>query len=338
MFYFLQCQQISKVLRRRPCQMSAFIQEAAALLTPAGASSSATICTRGKSTSMATSVRGNSYKKCAISPNGFLAALVAKRSFVVELILVRLDPGWSVESKYIDCHKMCPTFKGDISHTDVYDCKFSLDSSCIAVGSSFGDLFLVDAELNYLCTICPGIIDKALDRMSNERCFDFDSRFARRQLAVGSGANFVYVCDIESAIIVGKKQVCDEGTIQCLKYSKRGHCLAVALSHGDIHILEPDDLSCLYTLSAASLNRSMALCTVNGSLAKTISMSFSTAGEQLAVSYTDGFIRIWQLQPIINLQHMCRMTILQLVRLHEIYLLPLPKKIISELYLVISRS
>ena len=124
----------------------------------------------------------------------------------------------------------------------------------------------------------------------------------------------------------------DDGDLECLKYSHSGHVLAVACSNGNILILDPDTANSLLSLNGAALPSNVALCRVNGALARPLFMSFDTFGQHLAVSYTDGLVRVWQLQPGMNLQQLCKRVILQFVHLRDLDRLPLPSKIKGEIY------
>ena len=160
--------------------------------------------------------RNSSYKKGTFAPNGLSIAIIAKCSQVIELIVCRLDfGGMIIESSQINCHRYCQGFRGEESRLDLYECRYSIDSHYIAMGASHGRLFVVDTKMELVCCVCPGIIDRALDRMSNERCFDFDPRYLHRRLALGSEANFVYLCDLEEHGIVEKRQVIDASSNMC---------------------------------------------------------------------------------------------------------------------------
>ena len=155
-------------------------------------------------------LRGNSYKRCAISPNGFLMAVVARHSSAVELIVTQIRHSvnsYQLENHYVLCHKHCITFKSDRLHRDRYNCRFSLDSSYVGVSSWNGHLLIFDVRLNLKCVVCPGLIDRLEDHMANERCFDFDYRFLNRRIAVGTANRCVYLCNIQSNSVVRKRRL-----------------------------------------------------------------------------------------------------------------------------------
>ena len=275
-------------------------------------------------------------------------AVVARHSSAVELIVTQIRHSvnsYQLENHYVLCHKHCITFKSDRLHRDRYNCRFSLDSNHVGVSSWNGHLLIFDVRLNLKCVVCPGLIDRLEDHMANERCFDFDYRFLNRRIAVGTANRCVYLCNIQSNSVVRKRRLgvsasCTHSTvgIQSVKYSRRGHVLAVAISDGTIHLLDPDSLQSNHVLDGVALDNRVRLCNVNGRTATAISMSFDTFEERLAVSYTDGFVRIWQLPVNIDLQHLCRKAILKATHLRDLKQLPLPKRLIEEIYPIASEE
>lgn len=276
--------------------------------------------------------RNNNFQHCAISPNGYYIAYMARTSLKIELGLIQIEHhGMLTYLSYIYCDSICPSCISNRNYNDRYQCKFSPDSLYIAAATSFGHLLIVNKpDLTCHCKISPGIVEWGVDNMTNERSYDFDPRFNHERLAFGSIKQNVHFCNIDNKTIEETVHL-DDGHIQCVKFHPRGHCLAVACSSGIVHILNSDNGDVVMRLDGSALPSEAAIGTVNGSLAEAVSMSFTSMSEVLAVSHTDGYVRLWQLSPELNLQTLCKRTILQHVKLSQLHELPIPQRILEEM-------
>ena len=274
----------------------------------------------------------SNFQCCAQSPSGYHFVYVSKMSAKVKLGFCYLDNGtYLLDRGLLDCDKLCRGFRSDGSFRDRYQCKFSKDSSYVAVSSSFGHLLVIAfGKLELHCDISPGLIDWTTDRLANERCFDFDPSYGHEKIAFGSDRGKVYFCDTDQGKVENSIRLDDNGEIQCLKYSPSGNLLAVALSLGVVRLLEPESGDCQLTLDAVNVIQDAAIKTVlGGELAQVIRMTYTTHGEHLAVSYTDGYVRVWKLTQDLNLQDLCSRALLRFVGLSLIGKLPLPRKILD---------
>ena len=274
-------------------------------------------------------VRNNNFRHTDCSPNGLYVAVVAKCSRIVELHVLIIETHMFLRQGMVELQHVCPGFYATRAHTDYFECKFSPDSRYIAVASSHGYLVVMSrSALKSYCNITPGVFDINDVKVANERSFDFDPRFFHRYLAFGSMNNEVFICDIEEERIFTQTKFEDlVGEIDTLKYGPKKQGLAVATSTSVIYICDPDSLDILYTLNGAE-QASASMTQINGHYPSIIRLSFSTAGDNLAVTSTDGLCRIWQLQPVINLQDLCRLAIMQHCTMKNMEHLPIPPKLL----------
>ncbi len=146
----------------------------------------------------------------------------------------------------------------------------------------------------------------------------------------------VYICDIVEDTVEGTIEIDADGSVdvECLRYSPRGRELVVAASDALIRLYQPDTCEMLYSLDGANCGAGISIVTShsNRSLCSYLRMSFTLNGDKMAVTATDGFVRVWQLWPDLSLQHLTRMRILQHTRSRDLIRLPLPEKLI--LYLL----
>lgn len=264
-------------------------------------------------------------------------AVVARDSTSVEIIVTEVRRALNsrqLEHNYTVFHKTVLR-RDERLLRDRYNCCFSQDSNYVAVSSALGYLSIFDLKLNLKCKVCPQLFE-----LANERSFDFDRRFFNRRIALATTDRIIYLFDIHEKTVIYKRRLvvaCDTPpvSVQCIKYSRPGDVLAVALSDGDIHLLDPETLSCNFVLQGSSLASSVRLCVVNRTIAAAVAMSFDTFAERLAVSYTDGFVRVWQLPLNLELLHLCRKAVLRYTHLRDLKRLPLPKQIIDEIFPVV---
>ena len=285
------------------------------------------------------------FRHTAQAPNGRTMAFVnrlSKKFF--ELRIVSCDLGSFTDHGRASLHLLHKDFIGRGNFTDDVECKFSPDSVMIAVTSSFGILLVLKREYSKL-TLYNDPVPCLLRRngisgasLSNARSADFDPRAKHGLLAVGCAGPVVYICNIDEDAIIGTIEISSEDynihvAIDCLRYSPRGCALVVATSDAQIRLYQPDLCELIYTLDGTNCGAGISMVRdINGCYPTYIRMSFTQMGDMMAVTTTDGFVRVWQLQPDISLQHLTRMTILQHARTCDLIRLPLPEKLI--LYLL----
>jgi hypothetical protein len=275
------------------------------------------------------------FKSLAVSPNGSYVAVVAKCSIHVQLSTYIRDGHFLTNHCKIQCHNVCQGFQATRTYTDYIECRFSADSSLIAVGSSIGMLMVVKrADLSHHCNVIPDMYSISEKKLCNERCFDFNPRYRNRYIAFATTANEVVIADLDAAQthlqLQVETSVSQQLEIDSLKFSPDGLQVAVATSDSRIQLFAFDDGSLQFTLDASKIRPedSVQLLT-NGQRPKTIRMSFSNVGEHLTVSSTDGCVRVWQLPPEMQLLQLCRLAVLRYVKARDIPKLPLPRKMLQ---------
>ena len=285
------------------------------------------------------------FRYTAQAPNGKAMAYINRTTKkLFELRIVRFELGMFTDSGRVELLHLHKGFHGTGNFTDEVEAKFSPDSRMIAVTSTFGMILVLKWEYSKL-TLYSDPVPCLLKRngilgatLSNTRSADFDPRAKHRLLAVGCAGPVVYICDIDEDTVEGTIEIVpgDDDThvsIDCLHYSPRGRELVIATSDAQIRLYQPDLCELLYTLDGSNCGPGISMVTdSSGCYPSYIRMSFTQMGDMMAVTATDGFVRIWQLQPDISLQHLARMKILQHTRTCDLLKLPLPEKII--LYLL----
>lgn len=282
-------------------------------------------------------MRNNNFRYTTISPNGIFIGAMARISTDYELAIIVIDSTFLLTMERYECRLICPGFRGTRSYTEEVECKFSPDSKLVAISSSMGLLFVVNRGKFGKHNIVigktgTGLFDVNDTRLSTVRAFDFDPRYFQRILTFASANNVIYICDIlanevETQIDMGIEEVV------CLQYCPHAtSALAVATAEAQIHLFNPDTRDKLYTLDGQMQGSEASMRAINGVFPTIIRMSFSREGQHMAVSSTDGIIRVWQIRTDLSLQNLCRNAILKCVPCNEIQRLSLPAKII--LYLL----
>lgn len=104
--------------------------------------------------------------------------------------------------------------------------------------------------------------------------------------------------------------------------------LAVGTSDSKILALNSESLSVLFVLNAHLQPDGLRTWYQNTEVS---CLAFTRTCQQVAAGYKDGRVRVWQLPLILNLQHMCRLVVINHVPAREIPLLPLPSHVIRYL-------
>ena len=290
-------------------------------------------------------MHNQNYQFFNISKCGMYIATIARASMVFELSVIHQEGLSFSEHDTITCHTVCPTLLGGPLYTERVECRFSPDSELIAVGSNMGHLFVVKKwRLQTFSILAPQTTfpygDNVSVDLSNERSFDFSPTVecGHHILAFATQDQMVYIMDMESNELVHCIEIpinqFQASTIQSVKYSTRGDMIAVAPSTGHVYVMCTLSGDLLLNLDGSEVCTDAAM-TYNNHLQKmpsTLHMSFSQSNDLLAVSSTDGIIRVWQLPCHIQLLQLCRMAILKIVNMRELRKLPLPNKLINYLF------
>lgn len=275
-------------------------------------------------------VRPVSYKCCSFSPDGVYLAVLYRVQCYFELEISRLDIRLLRENTIV-CHNVCPSFKGTRAYTEQVECQFSPDSSLIALSHSEGILFTVNKrDLSLHCQLFPGVgLDVSL---SNERSYDFDPTSGHGFLAAGGNNGHIFLIDTDACEVLYEDDLkINAETIECVKYSPIGDCLAIAISDFTIHLFSPHSRQITMTLGGQAACPGIQVQACTGCLPVVIRMSFDRSGEHLAVSSTDGQVRIWQLPIKMDLRYLCKLRIQQCCSVTNIKMLPLPNSVIKYL-------
>lgn len=276
------------------------------------------------------------FRFLAMSPNGMFIATIAKiRSTKFELSVLIQNRMLSLQTTdSVVCNTLCAGFEGSRLYTEEAECKWSPDSAYIAVSASFGKMFVVKRkDLNLHFNL--NQFDLNRSQLSNARALDFDPRYCHSHLAWGISDNTLFVCNIDtSEVLLDIPVHCDDllATIDCVGYNKSGTALAVALSNACIQMYHPDNGDKLYVIDGRRQGSLKTLNPVIHQYPNVIRLSFSQAGDHLVTCSTDGRNRVWQLQPDLSLQHLCRVAIIKHVPADKFSSLPLPSKLV--LYLL----
>ncbi|EDO44914.1 predicted protein [Nematostella vectensis] len=165
------------------------------------------------------------------------------------------------------------------------------------------------------------------DITRSEPCVcDFDPRFPHSVIATCTFyRGLVTVWEIGK---LGRASICKAEfgrVLNMIKYAPSGEFIAVAGTEGVVTCINPEDASMLFELNTSNQSPQ------SRSTAGVYQLAFSRCQGKLAASYSDGFIRIWQLPLDVNLQDLCRLAINEAVPAKDIHKLPVPPRIKSYL-------
>ncbi|XP_071953887.1 uncharacterized protein [Antedon mediterranea] len=261
--------------------------------------------------------------------SNFVAVLGRSRlhlNFAIVLVILRASDMLVMYQKSV--RELFSKFKLQKNSTnqDRLECKFSPDSQFVAVSTTGGQLFIVKRDLSNLECV---LVDGKNEKLTNERCYDFDPQYPHEVLAVCVNSDEVYVKNIDSGSQIYCSKLPENVTkATCLKYNMEGDSFAVGCQDGVIVMISSSSGNILYLLDSKTQATAFAMTPCKLSMyPEIIRISFSHSDDVLAVSSTEGAVRLWQLPPKINLVHMCRLVILKHIPASTINCLPLPTRI-----------
>ena len=259
--------------------------------------------------------------QCAVySPCGTKLVTVNKVSLstyrnkdIHELCLWDILPAAKLKCLWsASCEVICPEFNGSIT-----SCRFSLDSRIIAVSSNHGFCMLVNSRSGELYSLLSPIENHG--SLHSPCDFDFDpSRLNLIALVWRYGLVKLFKLQKTSISSLHSYSGREEQPFSnCIKYSLDGMMIAVGTMTGQVHLLDAKTGIFMQCLDVGLDIVELVDRTVFG-------ICFAKSCQELIAAYNDGIVRIWQLQRILNLQHICRLAILKSTVMNEIDKLPVP--------------
>jgi WD40 repeat protein len=267
------------------------------------------------------------YRFISFAPNGRLMAVLMSCSKQYELLVSMIDKGFAFNDRVVDLSKLLPGFR--IFHYNEHvECKWSPDSELIAVCSSINFMFILNKDLQLVLNIVADVLpDEVFPSWAST--FDFNPCSCHELLAVGTNDRCVYFLNLESKVIVEQTDALSRDAIDCLQYHPFGKYVVIATRNFSLFLLDPCDGTILRNFDMHS--ETPNLKQIMYSVPNLIRLSFSTTGNQLATSASDGRIRVYQMPQYISLFDLCKWAIFSWVPSTKLNELPLPSQIVSKL-------
>lgn len=217
------------------------------------------------------------------------------------------------------CEVMHDGFYGTITN-----CKFSPDSKVIGVTSNHGDSLFVLVQSGELYAAIDHT--KNLHAMMNPSDFDFDPTKNNTLAMVWRHDQLKIVKLYQNRFeeIFAYNPSDDHPFYNCVKYSIDGALLAIGTMTGCVMLFDPATGSCNVTLDITS-----EIIEIDDRIV--FDICFSRSCQEIAAAYNDGCVRVWQLPRKLNLQHICRLALMQTTPASRITSLPVPKHLQSYL-------
>jgi WD40 repeat protein len=173
------------------------------------------------------------------------------------------------------------------SSYEAYSVCFSHDGSCVASGSSDGDIFISDAESGALAN---KLSDPAL--ASEVKSLSYRPNSSSQYLAAGLDNGMVFEWDLKTG---ASKLLCQHQNrgVRNLCYSPEGTCLASVYDNGALCIWDANNGSLVHRLDENTPCGLFTAC------------CYSRDGLQLASGSGDGTVRIWDLEPKPSGDYLC---------------------------------
>ena len=221
-------------------------------------------------------LRNCTYKYLAFSPDGKYAAVLLSASRRFEILITRPDRGFANQDVSVDFYHLYKGFKGSTAYNEHLECKWSPDSSHIAVCTSIGYLIVLDKSLKPVVNVFENILTN--DRSpSCAGAFDHDPRSCRQVLAFGTNDRQLFIVNTESREIVYESEVLGPDPIDCLQYSPRGDLMAVSLRNWSVLFLETNSFETVFKLDIAN-NTAITATNISG--------TFSTFPSVMRLSFS----------------------------------------------------
>lgn len=274
----------------------------------------------------------NEYRKlypqtCPFSPDGSVVACAFENRF--GLILSLINPETVEVLRSVKAKRECKGIKGTIASV-----VFSPDGSFLAVVSSQGQVYILTTSgLRLRFTLERNQVLhplEVLDPSINEpSALEFDPRYGHKVFATCTFYrglvkiwNVIKNDKFKRGVVETSYSIHFPRVVNVIKYSTEGDILAVGCNDGIITCLNSDDGSAMFDLNTYSTQPAEFR-----SKAGIYHLSFSRTSEQIAASYSDGYIRVWYIPVDINLQHLCRVVINESTPESKIMTLPLPLRL-----------
>eukprot|EP00112_Aurelia_sp_Birch-Aquarium-sp1_P013970 Seg2990.3 transcript_id=Seg2990.3/GoldUCD/mRNA.D3Y31 product="WD repeat and SOCS box-containing protein 1" protein_id=Seg2990.3/GoldUCD/D3Y31 len=209
-------------------------------------------------------------------------------------------------------------------HGTITNCKFSPDSKVIGVTSNHGDSLFVLVQ--------SGELYAAIDHTNNLHArmspsdFNFDPTKNNTLAMVWRHDQLKIVKLYQNRFeeIFAYNPSDDHPFYNCVKYSIDGALLAIGTMTGCVMLFDPATGSCNTTLDITS-----EIIEIDDRIV--FDICFSRSCQEIAAAYNDGCVRVWQLPRKLNLQHICRLALMQTTPASRITSLPVPKHLQSYL-------
>lgn len=278
---------------------------------------------------------------CTFSPDGRSIVVIARLAGNINhLCMIDVNSRKMIK-------KMSPTLSSKIRGF-VKSCIFSPDGLFLSVSTSCGQLLLFDIQDlhihesldldDHVSTPCLCVPFNQSSRRSitlSMQCwYLFDPRYGHKYLVscVEDGTIQTWTMNNSEPGLTCIQSINILQTpwqkISSASFSPDGHILAIGTSDSKILCLNSESLDLMFTLNAHVQPDGLRTWYPNTEVS---CLAFTRTCQQLAAGYNDGRIRIWQLPPIISLQHMCRLSIIKSIPANKIPGLPLPTHLLRYL-------
>lgn len=268
---------------------------------------------------------------CPFSGDGSMVASIRVVGGSLNLSVTNTRNAKTVCSEKVS--KVCVGFRGV-----VVDCAFSPNGQLLAVTSSQGNVyFLISTRLALTKSLdsakilapykVPDLGDSNLEDYVTQSVCIFDPRFPFQEFAtcvIYAGVVKTWRMssfdrrDIEIQV---RHNLKFKKMLNVVRYSPDGTLLAVGANDGIISCVNTENGQVSFVLDPSQQPPEFH------SEAGVFHMAFTQSGEELAGSYSDGYIRIWQLPMIFNLKFLCRQVINTRVPPSKVDRLPLPTRL-----------